>query len=561
MGCSPMNNKIKKNMALLFTVLFFVIFAVWLLFYIFMAGNIYLSTEKQLDTTAKNIVSDLGSQFNNLEQVSYNLSGLEDMRKFTVESNIEVRLAHAKRIKEYLKNSRYNPSFADNLIVFGSNNNFYRFAGKMPNNSCSYLGNVIKNMNLPEHININLAGKGYIGYGISVLDEEKNGTGVIVMLIEEEQLREVFYNYNPDNSLLIAVAAGGKIIAANTQTKADLEKLSTDKVGAVIKKHIGVTPFEIIVSANDDYLKSSTYYFTIAATLTVLVFFAALFIFAREQGRRFFIPIAKVMQSVETLDSYNSENLLPATESEEFDRLIEKINDMLRRLDKKNDEVVRSQLLLKNSEIEKQKALIFSLKKQINAHFTINTLSTIKILVERSDLETASSVIEGLSDIVRYAFNKDEFITLLEEMSLLRDYIAIMNTRYNNKLELRLEIDDSLMDIRIPRMLLQPLLENAILHGFRNRDEGCIIEVCAEDCGGKMRISVKDNGDGIDENTLYLLEEKLNFSQAIPEGIENIALANIKNRLSSQYGGEYLLSVENGDEKGAVVIIEIPASR
>ncbi len=553
-----MKSTLKSNLSFLFAMLFAFIILVWALFYVFISGNIYDNTEKQLNIFARQIVSDLSAEFDTLERVSYNLSQRDDVKRFVSETGIEARFALARDIGGYLRDLGYSSTVTDNVIIYNEAGEFYRFGGKLPNSSCSYLGGVVKKMSLPEHISIRLERVSYIGYATRVSNADDNTYGVIVMLIEEEKLTELFYNYAPDNALFFAIAAGGTVIAANAQPFADYAAITSDPDKTLIKKHIGATPFEIIVGANAGYIKSSTYYFSVATVITVISLCMILIVFARIQSKRFFIPLSKIMRNIEELESYNSKSPLPPSESEDFDGLIDNINDMLYRLDKKNEEVMRA-------EVERQKALIFSLKKQINAHFTINTLNTIKILVEQSELDNAATVIDNLSGIIRYAYNKDEFINVWDELSLLSQYVSIMNIRYNNKLELHLDADDRLMNTSMPRMLLQPLIENSIVHGFKHMESGCVIDINAQPDGDIIRITVTDNGHGMDEQSLGALREKIAASGCEAStayetsGIDNIALINIRNRLLSYYGGEFGLDLRSdASEGGLCVTVEFP---
>ncbi len=552
-----MRYALKNHMTFLFVLLFAVIVFVWGVFYMFISRSISDNTRKQLAFTVQKIMADLGAEFENLDRVSYALANLDEVKAFVKEKDLQARFARAKNIGEFLNHSSFNPSFTGNVLIYDSSGRFYRFAGKLSNTSCAYLGHMLQKINLPEHINVQLEGNNYIGYGMGVTDDG-NQTGTIVLLIEEAKLHELFYAYAPDNGLAIAIAAGNEIIAANSTQLTDITHLDNANTLMLEKKQIGITPFEIIVSANKNYLRASYYYFTAANGVTLLAFTLVLFAFAKVQNKRFFVPIYKIIQNMEALEYYSGQNALPPTDNTEFDGLVNKINDMLCRLDKKNEEVVRSQLLLKNAEIEKQKAIINALKKQINAHFTINTLNNIKILVKQSRLENAEAVIDDLSDMIRYAYSKDETINVWDEFALLAQYVAIMNIRYNNKIELRFDVDDRLMDSTMPRMLLQPIVENAVVHGFKNMEQGCVIEVCAQLLPGRnMRITIRDNGEGMNAQACSALLAKINATGYESGGIENIALVNIKNRLMSQYGPSFNFQMQSTYQKGTLVTIEI----
>jgi len=240
----------------------------------------------------------------------------------------------------------------------------------------------------------------------------------------------------------------------------------------------------------------------------------------------------------------NSGESLPHVQSEEFDSLIDKINEML--------------LYTKNAEIDKQKALVLSLKKQINAHFTVNTLEAIRTLVEQRDFEKADVISSGLIHLVRYAYEKDELINIWDEFEILQKYIVIMNIRYGGKLDVDFDFDDRLMDYTMPRMLLQPVIENSIQHGFKDMESGCFISVNAKPQGDSICFLISDNGCGMSEDEIIKLNEGLKIDDESSRGHESIALLNIKNRLHHYYGDAGRLTIRQSGTGGLEVEITIP---
>jgi len=268
--------------------------------------------------------------------------------------------------------------------------------------------------------------------------------------------------------------------------------------------------------------------------------------------------MVRTIGSIETLNTSIRTDSLPHVQSEEFDGLIDKINDMLLHIETKNSEVIAAELRVKNAEIEKQKALVFSLKKQINAHFTINTLNTVRILVERGELEKAEAVALGLTSLVRYAQDREELINIWEELNILDSYVEIMNNRYEGKMEVDFDFDDLLMEYYMPRMLLQPVVENSIVHGFKDMDTGCALSIKAEVRGDGVVFTVRDNGCGMSRDEISTLNEKLNDGSGAAQGYENIALLNIKNRLYYSFGDAGRLIVKSDSGNGTEVSVMIP---
>jgi two-component system sensor histidine kinase YesM len=309
-------------------------------------------------------------------------------------------------------------------------------------------------------------------------------------------------------------------------------------------------------------MNASVRWFTLAAAVTVLIFIALLLVFMRLLNRRFFAPMLSVIGHVKTLGGGGEERRLPLMEDEEFDALIRGVNDMLERLERGGERLRVTEAKLKNNEIQKQKAIIFSLKKQINAHFTINTLSTVQTLADRGDVREAGEILAKLSALIRYAYAEGERIGVWEELQITGDYIDVMNIRHNSKITAVFQVDDRLMDYRMPRMLLQPIVENAITHGFHSRTADCTIEVRAWLCDDYMAIAIADNGEGMSEETLRQLRERLESdTENAPDGIGGIALVNIRRQLRSFYGEAASFLMESAQEQGTTVTLRLPAER
>ena len=550
------NNGIRKNLTLLFAFLFAAVISVWALFYTVVSYYISADAEKRTSLAANQIMNELSHALADMESVSFTLSRDKTVENFTVEKDLSSYYSLADQIGVLLAGSRYNPTFADHVIICNEEGSFYRFSGTLSNTSCIRVGYLADTLELPAHMVARFENTNYIGYVSGIYNTLGTKTGVIIMLVEENIILELIDSLVPDSTLLVAVTADQEIVVANCEDFSQIQ----EKSGAVFaSRHIGLTPFAITVAVDYKSLNASTHYFTIATVLTAVTFGVLVFLFVRILSRRFFSPMLRVMHSVETLEE-RGDNQIPDVQSAEFDSLIGKINDMLLRLDRKNKEVQTAELRAKNAEIQKQKAAIFALKKQINAHFTINALNAIQILLENNDAEKAGAIITGLSSLIRYAYDKSELIDIWDEFQTLDSYITIMNIRYESRIKWDFDLDDRLMRYAMPRMLLQPIAENAILHGMKDWDGELFILIKAKLNNDTIMISIQDNGQGMSASSLDSLLEKLNSTvEDTPDGIENIALANIKKRLRSYYGGVCSFNIQSAVGKGTAVTLEFSA--
>lgn len=183
------------------------------------------------------------------------------------------------------------------------------------------------------------------------------------------------------------------------------------------------------------------------------------------------------------------------------------------------------------------------LRAQINPHFLYNTLFSIKCMVSMNHPGQACEMIEILISLLRYSISKnDSHITLLDECTYLSQYVKLQNLRYNGKIRLELNLSDELLDITIPRFLLQPVVENSILHGMPNNGEVNTISLGFTQLQDALVIMIADSGPGIDslifQNILTGQEHKAAGNDA-----SHIGLNNIQDRIILIHGEKYGLSL------------------
>ena len=544
----------KTKIRLLSLIFALTLFAVWVLFYFIISAYIQENTGRQMEQAARQIIERLGMELSQVERLARSLRQNADINALMREQDSYNFFTLAGKAVSLIDEEIYNLEFIDSIILFGSGNNFYRLSGRLGNRSCMRLLNAVNNLNTPCHLSIELDNKRFIGYADS-LNDTKHG-GAIVILTEEEKILGMLRSYDQSGSLLVTITAGNEVIAANTN-KTYLFAPDTHN-RQVVQSRLGITPYRISITSDEGYMRDSFLYFSFAALITAVIFGIVLSAYTRILNRSFFNPMVNVIGSIKTLNTDAQKENLPHVQSEEFDSLIDKINEMLLNIKTKNMEVKAAQLRAMNAEIEKQKAIIFSLKKQINAHFFINTLNIVKLLAEQGELEKAQAVVMGLTSLIRYVYDREDFINIWEELGTLENYIMIMNSWYDGKLNVDFDFDDLLMEYYIPRMIFQPIIENSIIHGFKEMNAGCFISVKAQISVNCVIITVNDNGRGLSGEEIMSLNEKLKSSPEDLQGFENIALLNIKNRLYFYFSDSGRLTIKMSDSGGLEVSVLMP---
>jgi two-component system, LytTR family, sensor kinase len=190
-------------------------------------------------------------------------------------------------------------------------------------------------------------------------------------------------------------------------------------------------------------------------------------------------------------------------------------------------------------------AQLQSLQHQLRPHFLFNTLNTISGLM-RSDLNAADRMMDRLGDLLRMTLSSSNVqeVTLREELELLQKYLDIEQTRFGQRLTVRVQVQPETLDARVPNLLLQPLVENAVRHGVLPHARPGVVVVDASKVGTQLRIEVRDNGDGLPPDRLTLLNE-------------GVGLGNTRERLQHLYRANHSLSFSNTAE-GFAVSVAIP---
>lgn len=551
----------KRSARRLFLSLFLLVLFVWSVFSLLAARAIDASEQQRLNLAADRILEEIGDAFYDLEQLSFVIGHHEDVLGMLRTDDMSEYYRLAQKAESLVRRPAQRPDFISQVVLYNGQSKFYRLAGGLSNTACAQIWYMHVASELPVHFVSTLDGVKHIGYASAVDTGDGKEACLVAMLFEEDVLLNLFEASIGDEPLDVALLGKGEVIVATSDAIAGAHAIPVENQtasNAKATRRVGVTPFEIVVSSTR-HANLPTTYFVLSAVVSAVLFGALFFLFTRLLHQRFLNPMYQVIQNVAQLDVDMPGSELIPVHNAEFDTLVDSINGMLHRLAIKNDQIKAAELRTKNAEVERQAAVIVSLKKQINAHFTINTLGSVKTLIEQAETARARVMLTKLSALVRYAHDRDEFINAWEEFSVLADYIDIMNVRHGNSIQSSFDLDDRLMNYRMPRMLLQPIVENAIVHGFQNRREGNHLQISAILDDTSIEIFIQDNGRGMVEAELSALHVRLQSNEAERlKGIDHIALMNVQRRIASYYGVEGRLAVNSAAGTGTIVRILLP---
>ena len=213
---------------------------------------------------------------------------------------------------------------------------------------------------------------------------------------------------------------------------------------------------------------------------------------------------------------------------------------------------------VKEDERKMRKADLRLLQEQIQPHYLYNTLDTIVWLIESNEPDEAVTMVVTLSDFFREILSKGkEFISIKEEEKHISSYLQIQEMRYRDILEYDIQLDQVIYKYQILKLTLQPVVENALYHGIKyKRAKGCI-HIHGEKEGDIIRLTVRDDGVGMDEEELAQLRQQI--EKPCQETEKGFGLANVNERIHMYFGYEYGMKIESEKGKGTTVEIVIPA--
>ncbi len=272
-----------------------------------------------------------------------------------------------------------------------------------------------------------------------------------------------------------------------------------------------------------------------------------LWIFVRQQTN----PIKKLVESMSSSSEGHFNNKVSVQGPYEVRELSETYNKMVDELEEHIERLIQ---------VEQDKRLteIHALQMQINPHYMYNTLSSIKWLVWQGDAEKTIEVLDAFIQLLRNVIsNTDECVTIKHEIENLKNYCLVNRARYGDAITVEFFVMEKYMEYEVPKLILQPIVENAFFHAFPEGGKGCINIFVKED-DDVLRFDIVDNGVGIKQERLLELNNK-NFEKS--DGFTSIGIGNVDTRLKLLYGSDYGVSIDAIEGKGTTVTITLPKNK
>lgn len=340
----------------------------------------------------------------------------------------------------------------------------------------------------------------------------------------------------------------------------DSQDVIVDGIGKWIddmeKKQLEIQPiaetgWKIGYSLNDHTLfqRYNTLRYMVATSIMIaaLLFFVLFFVYNHYIVR----PVSNLHRQIAFVMSGGLNKRIRVERKDEIGSIAKVINTMLDHQKEISYRMLHTQQELYEAKLKERENELRILENQVNPHFILNTLQCICGIATIYDAQEIIDTATAMGRIFEYSLRAQESVTLRQELNIVLEYLEIVDIRFARRFLWDVDIQEKLLDIKMPKMILQPLVENAIYHGLEKKEHG-IVQIFCEEGAGDLWIHILDNGAGIEETKLIELKKLLEDEremQYISMKVKRIGIANTCLRIKNFFGDAYGIEIDSTVEK------------
>ena len=472
------------------------------------------------------------------------------------------RVMVSEDLSEIFSNTVLLESDIAGIYLYDTSLNQIAAMGKAADNP-DFVQSLKKQMEFGDIFYLNQAGVPFytVYFPVYDLNNRQYGiqTGMCVMMMRTDNLSGLLEDSQATENTQVFLLDGNYQIIASRGNNG-LEELdrsmmrSTDEFYVKVRsvrmdgwKVVSRIPESEMNSSMDDGKKFVTIAYVLAfALLILLVWFCY---------KRFVGPLHQVDLFIQKIVD-RPEQRMEIGREDEIGTVVQSLNHMLDARQKMNQEIQESQRRMYEAEIAKKQLQVLAYRNQINPHFLYNTFECICSMALYYEVDDIAEITMALSKVFRFAVKGENIVSVEEEVSYIREYAKIIDYRFMGKIDVDIEMEDAVKEKRVIKLMLQPLVENAVFHGLEQKLEDGEVNVSIHMHGeDHIMFVVEDNGCGIEPARLVWMRDNLDSR---PTGQKGIGVANIYQRLKLFYGDDVVFQIESRLGEGTRITIIIP---
>ncbi len=276
-------------------------------------------------------------------------------------------------------------------------------------------------------------------------------------------------------------------------------------------------------------------------------------------------PLDQLVTQIRSLKTHLRSQKIVVNNQFEIKEIADEINNMLEQNREQVSRIISTQSRLYEIELALKESQLYALQAQINPHFLYNTLQSIRAIALLHGIKDIADIATAMARIFRYTINKDGIVPLKEEISFVNEYVKICCIRWQDKHTIKTDFSEELYELYTLKMLLQPIIENAVEHGLEKIGSNGVLNIKGFCRGDSLVFEITDNGGGMEQTKLTelnaLLSQEYTPERSIKPDSENgtpsVGLANVNNRIKCNFGNSYGIALLS-DSNGTVVTVRLP---
>lgn len=566
------------------SLIFFSFFSYYRLSFVIFQQN----QQTQLTNRIRNIESNYRYIRNLLDNLAYN----DDIQKHLLNESIEAQIRAYQDAMSVLVNTQSLENYIIDIGVINKSGTVINITGdsaffrdlqnEIPENQITYF--------FPDKktylVQSNLTSCIVVGQRIYPLDlSDPDAIGSIFLVLDPAQF---FGLYTQDNNQAlfdtIVIDAGDELLLGSDNIYNDYLQLADandEQFTDSFQIHnLPELPFIMAASTRNESLRTEMLKIAGNQYLFAFILLAAIIVVFYLLISKLNTPIKQITRIMKRITSGNRKALkerIPVDNdsmlSEESVKLISTFNSMLDEIESLNQNIFSTYSKIYEAELYAKKTELALLRSQINPHFIYNTLALICGMSTENRTEDIVNITQAIAKILRYSVKGEELVKLSDELDIIKSYLMIQQCRFDDRFKIEYKIFDNTLDAVIPKMILQPIVENAIIHGLEKKIEDGILEIGAlvDSRTNHLVIWVYDTGVGMNQSKLNHLRQAIKYSSnthdymseqtpehVVEEADSSIGLKNVSSRISIYYGDDYHLVVDSTEGTGTNVQIKIP---
>lgn len=401
-------------------------------------------------------------------------------------------------------------------------------------------------------------------------ENDGEADGIVFITIKEREIRRMYSHFTSKTSSIVLLNQDNEAVSSNKEaylekdsreletlneavldmTEQGVYKKEVKKSGSIqtyLMQGLQSTNYKLMGIINPDAAFLEQYNVVNLVLITLLISAGVVFLiiyFLRQQAK----PLGVLVSAMRNSKDNQFNEHVPVEGTYEVQEVSKTYNRMV-------DELENYIRQLIQVEEDKRMAEIHALQMQINPHYMYNTLASIKWLIWQGDAQKSTSVIDAFISLLRNVIsNSDEFVSVEQEIQNLKNYVLINQARYGESIKAEFFMTPQCNEYKVPKLILQPFVENAFFHAFPEGRQGRI-QVFVKESGENLRFDIVDDGIGMKTEQLLALGSKENRKS---EHFTGIGIGNVDDRIKLIYGMDYGINIVSEEERGTTVTLLVP---